>query len=184
MDEVKNSIISIYLTSKEQTTSLFLWDCWAPDQHQFHSNGHSVFCFIIYIYLNSKYFPLIHSRKKIQTNCLFFSFKYNIKISFSATPLGASLKFLMSHHLCSIHGGFPPEREVGTRWRGCFHQRRIVPGWQSSQEYMMCFRRRGKAKIGKILLLWVSAPPETLLTNDMFQITWRGHASKRKLYGF
>lgn len=137
--------------------SLFLWDCWAPDQHQFHSNGHSVFCFIIYIYLNSKYFPLIHSWKKIQTNCLFFSFKYNIKISFSATPLGASLKFLMSHHLCSIHGGFRREREVGTRWRGCFHQRRIVPGWQSSQEYMMCFRRRrGKAKMGKILLLWVS----------------------------
>lgn len=31
--------------------------------------------------------------------------------------------------------------------------------------------QEGKAKVGRNVLLWVSAPPEPLLANDMFQIT-------------
>lgn len=91
-------------------------------------------------------FPFDTFPKEDSDKLSVFSFKCNIKISFYATPLDASLKFLKSHHLCSIHGGFWGKREVGTRWRGCFHQRRIVPGWKSSQEYMMCFRRMKERK--------------------------------------
>ena len=70
---------------------------------------------VLQITLEFQVFPFDTFLKEDSDKLSVFSFKYNIKISFSATPLDASLKFFMSHHLSSIHGGFRREREVGTR---------------------------------------------------------------------
>ena len=100
--------------------------------------------------ISSLVFTLLSFLKEDSDKLSVLSFKSNIKISFYATPPDASLKFLMSHHLCSIHGGFRREREVRTRWRGCFHQRRIVPGWKAHRT-IWCVSEEGveKQRLGR-----------------------------------
>ena len=69
-----------------------------------------------------------------------FSFKYNIKISFYATPLDASLKFFMSHHLCSIQGGWNKMKRMFSSEEDCSRMKKLTGIYDVFQ------KKEGKSK--------------------------------------